>query len=95
MKLKPLRDRVVVKPMKALEKTAGGIILPETSSKETPKTGEIIAVGTGRRSEKGETIALEVKQGDHVFFSEYAGTEVKIEGEKFLIMREEDILAIQ
>ena len=95
MNLKPLRDRVVVKPHKAEEKTAGGIILPETSTKDNPKDGEVIAVGTGRRSDKGESVALEVKQGDSIVFSEYAGTEVKIDGEKYLIMREEDILAIR
>lgn len=95
MQIKPLRDRVIVKPRKAEEKTSGGIILPETNKKERPRDGEVVAIGTGRKTEKGQIVALEVKKGDQVVYNEYAGTEVKIEGEDFLILREEDILAIR
>lgn len=93
MKLKPLGDRVVVKPIEQEETTAGGIVLPDTA-KEKPQRGEVLAVGTGKLLDNGERVPLEVKVGDKVLYAKYAGTEVKIEGETYLIMRESDILAI-
>ncbi|NLN29338.1 MAG: co-chaperone GroES [Firmicutes bacterium] len=93
MKLKPLGDRVVVKPIEQEETTAGGIVLPDTA-KEKPQQGEVLAVGTGKLLDNGERVPLEVKVGDKVLYAKYAGTEVKIEGETYLIMRESDILAI-
>lgn len=94
MELKPLRDRVVVKPREKEEKTKGGIYLPDTASKEKPTEGEVVAVGTGVVNKSGAKIELEVKKGDRVLYSEYAGTEVKISGDRFLILRQEDILAV-
>jgi chaperonin GroES len=94
MNLKPLADRVVIKPKKAEEKTKGGIYLPETATKEKPLLGHVMAVGVGKLAESGKRVAPEVKEGDEVIFSKYAGTEVKIDDEEFLIMREDDILAI-
>ena len=94
MDLKPLRDRVVVKPRERDEKTKSGIYLPETASKDRPTEGEVVAVGPGVVRKNGEKVALEVKQGDRVLYSEYAGTEVKISGEKLLILRQDDILAV-
>jgi len=93
MKIQPLGDRVLVERLEAEAKTAGGIVLPE-SAKEKPKEGKIVAVGEGRKTDDGNLIKLEVKKGDRVIFSSYAGTEVKVKGEEYLIMREEDILAI-
>jgi len=93
MKLKPLADRVVVKPSAAEEKTKGGIILPDTA-KEKPVVGEVVAVGPGKISDDGKKIVPEVKVGDKVLYGKYSGTEVTIEGEEFLIMREADIFAI-
>ena len=93
MKLKPLNDRVVVKRIEEEEKTAGGIIIPDTA-KEKPIQGEILAVGSGKLMEDGNRRPLDVKVGDRVLFSKYAGTEVKVEGEELLIMREDDILAV-
>ncbi|MBC7357782.1 MAG: co-chaperone GroES [Desulfacinum sp.] len=93
MKLKPLNDRVVVKRLEEEERTAGGIIIPDTA-KEKPIQGEIIAVGSGKLMEDGSRRPLDVKEGDRVLFSKYAGTDVKVEGEELLIMREDDILAI-
>ncbi|WP_459891535.1 co-chaperone GroES [Desulfothermus okinawensis] len=93
MKLKPLHDRVLVKRLEEEEKTKGGIIIPDTA-KEKPIKGEIIAVGPGRLTDDGKRIEMSVKVGDKVMFSKYAGTEVKIEGEEYLIMREDDIVAI-
>ncbi len=93
MKLKPLHDRIVVKRMEEEEKTAGGIIIPDTA-KEKPQQGSVVAAGDGRIGENGSRIALEVKVGDRVLFSKYAGTEIKVEGEELLIMREDDILAV-
>ncbi len=93
MKLKPLYDRVVVKKIEMEQKTAGGIILPDTA-KEESKIGEVIAVGEGRLLENGEIRPLKVKEGDKVLFSKYAGNEVKVDGEELLVIREEDILAI-
>ena len=93
MKIKPLADRVVVKPSEAEEKTKGGIIVPDTA-KEKPVWGEVIAVGPGRVSDDGKTIATEVKVGDKVLYGKYSGTEVTIDGEELLIMRESDLFAI-
>lgn len=94
MNLKPLADRVVIQPQKAEEKTKGGIYLPESATKEKPLLGSVVAVGAGKLGDNGQRVACEVKVGDQVIFSKYAGTEVKIEEEKYLIMREDDILAI-
>jgi len=91
-KLKPFGDRVLVKPMSEEEVTKGGIILPDTA-RERPQRGEIIAVGPGRLDEDGKRIAMEVKKGDKVIYSKYAGTEVKLNDEEYLILRESDILA--
>lgn len=91
-KLKPFGDRVLVKPMSEEEVTKGGIILPDTA-RERPQRGEIIAVGPGRLDEDGKRIAMEVKKGDKVIYSKYAGTEVKENDEEYLILRESDILA--
>lgn len=93
MNLAPLHDRVVVKPAEPEEVTKGGIIIPDTA-KEKPMQGEIVAVGTGKITEDGKTIPLQVKVGDKVLYGKYSGTEVTIHGEDFLIMRESDILAI-
>ena len=91
--LKPLRDKVVVERSEAEEKTAGGIVLPDTA-KDKPKEGTIIAVGPGRVLDSGETQAPEVKKGDRVLFSSYAGSEVKLDGKEYLVMSESEILAI-
>ena len=91
-KLKPLADRVLVKPLSEEEVTKGGIILPDTA-KEKPQRGEIIAVGPGRLDEEGKRIAMELKKGDKVLYAKYAGTEVKIDDDEYLILRESDILA--
>jgi chaperonin GroES len=93
MKLRPLHDRVIVKRLEEDEKTAGGIIIPD-SAKEKPQQGKVIAVGKGRILEKGDVVPLAVKENDRILFSKYAGTEVKAGGEDLLIMREDDILAI-
>ena len=93
MKLRPLNDRVVVKRLEEETKTAGGIIIPDTA-KEKPIQGEVLAVGNGKVMEDGSRRALDVKAGDTVLFSKYAGTDIKVEGEELLIMREDDILAI-
>ncbi|HXG37750.1 MAG TPA: co-chaperone GroES [Bacteroidota bacterium] len=93
MQLKPLADRVVVKPSKAEEKTKGGIIVPDTA-KEKPVWGEVIAAGPGRTTEDGKHIPMEVKVGDRVLYGKYSGTEVTIDGEELLIMRESDIFAL-
>lgn len=92
MKIKPLHDRVILKRVAEEEKTKGGIIIPD-SAKEAPAEGKVIAVGSGKK-EDGKLVPLDVKTGDRVLFSKYAGTEIKIEGEEHLIMREEDILGI-
>jgi chaperonin GroES len=91
--LKPLRDKVVVERSEAEERTAGGIVLPDTA-KDKPKQGTVVAVGPGRVLENGEVKALEVKKGDRVLFSSYAGSEVKVDGKEFLVMAESDILAV-
>ena len=93
MQVRPLHDRVLVKRQLEEEKSKGGIIIPDTA-KEKPIQGEIIAVGTGRVAEDGKVRPLEVKKGDKVLFGKYSGTEIKIEGDDFLMMREEDILGI-
>jgi chaperonin GroES len=94
MNLKPLNDRVIVKPKEVVEKSKGGVILPDTASKEKPIEGTVLAVGPGKLNDNGERTALEVKKDDQVIFSKYAGTEIKIEDDSYLILREEDILAI-
>lgn len=91
--LKPLGNRVVVKPIEEEEITAGGIVLPETA-KEKPQKGEVLAVGDGERDDSGKRIPLDVSVGDTVLFAKYAGTEIKVEGDKLLILRETDLLAI-
>src|SRR3978361_1770645 len=93
MKFRPLHDRVVVRRLTAEEKTAGGIIIPGTA-KEKPMEGEIVAVGSGARNERGEIVALDVKQGDRILFGKWSGTEVKIDGEELLIMKESDIMGV-
>ena len=90
---RPLHDRVVVKRVKEEEKTKGGIIIPETAQ-EKPQEGEIVAVGPGARDEDGERIALDVKVGDRILFGKWSGTEVKIDGEDLLIMKESDIMGV-
>ena len=93
MKFRPLHDRVVVRRLDSDEKTAGGIIIPD-SAKEKPMEGKVVAVGPGARNEKGDLIALDVKSGDTVLFGKWSGTEVKINGEDLLIMKESDIMGI-
>lgn len=93
MKIRPLQDRVLVKRVESEEKTKGGIIIPDTA-KEKPIEGKVIAVGAGKIGEDGKQRPLEVKVGDRVLFGKYAGTEVKIDGEEHLILREEDILGV-
>ena len=93
MKLRPLQDRILIQRVKEEEKTKGGIIIPDTA-KEKPIEGKVIATGNGKLSEEGKRIALEVKKGDQILFGKYSGTEVKIEDEEYLIMREDDVLGI-
>ena len=93
MKIRPLQDRIIVKRVQEEEKTKGGIIIPDTA-KEKPIEGKVIAVGNGAIMDDGKVRPLDVKAGDRVLFSKYAGTEIKIEGEEHLIMREEDILGV-
>ncbi|MDJ0386746.1 co-chaperone GroES [Roseomonas sp. E05] len=93
MKFRPLHDRVVVRRVTAEEKTAGGIIIPDTA-KEKPQEGEIVAVGPGARNERGEIVALDVQVGDRVLFGKWSGTEVKISGEDLLIMKESDLMGV-
>ena len=93
MKIKPLADRVVVKPIEEEEVKAGNIIIPDTA-KEKPQEGEVIAVGPGKVSDSGEKVDMEVKVGDRVLYGKYSGTEVTVDGEEYLILRESDILAI-
>ncbi|MDD2604880.1 MAG: co-chaperone GroES [Desulfobacterales bacterium] len=93
MKLKPLNDRILVKRLEEVNTTKGGIIIPD-SAKEKPAEGKVIAVGNGRRGEDGKPIPLEIKQDDRVLFGKYSGTEVKLEGEEYLILREDDVLGI-
>ncbi len=93
MKFRPLHDRVVVRRVEEDQKTAGGIIIPDTA-KEKPQQGEVIAVGPGARDEQGKVVPLDVKPGDRVLFGKWSGTEVKIDGEELLIMKESDILGV-
>ena len=93
LKLKPLADRVIIKPLEAEETTKGGIILPDTA-KEKPIEGTVIAVGPGKVSDDGKTVKPEIKEGDKVLYGKYSGTEVTVDGEEYLIMRESDIFAI-
>ncbi len=93
MKFRPLHDRVIVKRLEGEDKTKGGIIIPDTA-KEKPIEGRVIAVGAGKVLENGTKVPLEVKKGDKVLFGKYAGTEIKIDGEEHLIMREDDIIAV-
>lgn len=93
IKMQPLADRVLVHPIDEKEVKKGGIIIPDTA-KEKPQEGEVVALGTGKTDDKGEKIAFTVKTGDRVLISKYGGTEVKIDGESYLIMREDDILGI-
>ena len=94
LNLKPLGDRLVIKPLEGEEVTPSGIVLPETA-KEKPQKGEVLAVGPGARDEDGKRIVMDVKAGDKVLFAKYAGTEIKIDNEKVLILRESDVLAIE
>ena len=91
--VRPLADRVIVKPIEASESKKGGIIIPDTA-KEKPQEGEVVALGTGKRDDDGKVIPFTVKKGDKVLISKYGGTEIKIEGDMYLIMREDDILGI-
>ena len=93
MKIRPLQDRILVKRIEEEETTAGGIIIPDTA-KEKPMEGKVVAVGRGKLSEDGKLMPLDLKKGDRILFSKYAGTEVKIEGEEHLIMREDDVLGV-
>ncbi|HFB83773.1 co-chaperone GroES [Thermosulfuriphilus ammonigenes] len=93
MKIRPLHDRILVQRIEEEERTKGGIIIPDTA-KEKPIMGKVIAVGDGRVTDSGQKIPMVVKEGDRILFGKYAGTEVKIEGEEYLIMREDDVLAI-
>lgn len=93
MKLRPMQDRIIVKRVEEETKTAGGIFIPETA-KEKPQQGEVVAVGKGKVTEEGKVLPLDVKVGDKVLFGKYSGTEIKLEGEEFLIMREDDILGV-
>ncbi len=93
MKFRPLHDRVVVRRLEGDQKTAGGIIIPDTA-KEKPQEGEVVAVGPGARDESGAIVALDVKAGDRVLFGKWSGTEVKIDGEDLLIMKESDIMGV-
>ena len=93
MKFRPLHDRVVVRRVESEERTAGGIIIPDTA-KEKPQEGEIIAVGPGARDESGKLVPLDVKAGDRILFGKWSGTEVKIDGEELLIMKESDVMGI-
>jgi chaperonin GroES len=93
MKIRPLHDRVIVRRIEEDQKTKGGIIIPDTA-KEKPQMGEVVATGPGKKTEDGKLVPIDVKKGDKVLFTKYAGSDIKIEGEELLIMREEDILGI-
>lgn len=93
MNLRPLQDRIIVKRIEEETKTAGGIFIPD-SAKEKPQRGEIVAVGNGKKTEDGKVIPVDLKAGDKVLFGKYAGTEIKVEGQEYLIMREDDILGV-
>jgi len=93
MKIKPMNDRVLVTRVEEEQKTAGGIIIPDTA-KEKPQEGKVVAVGPGKQDDSGKRVPLEVKKGDRILFSKYAGTEIKIDGKEHIFMREDDILGI-
>jgi chaperonin GroES len=93
MNIRPLHDRIIVERLEEETKTAGGLIIPDTA-KEKPQQGKVIAVGKGKKTEDGKVLPLDVKVGDRVLFGKYAGTEIKIEGKEFLMMREDDILGV-
>lgn len=93
MKIRPLQDRVIVERVEAVEKSAGGLYIPDTA-KEKPQEGKVIAVGKGKHREDGGIIAMDVKSGDRILFSKYAGSDVTLDGKEFIIMREDDILGI-
>jgi chaperonin GroES len=93
MKLRPLHDRLLIRPLDAEEKTAGGIIIPDTA-KEKPMEGEIVAAGSGTKGEDGKVMPLDVKKGDRVLYGKWSGTEVKVDGEDLLIVRESDVMGI-
>ncbi len=93
MKLRPLHDRILVERVEEAEKTKGGIIIPD-SAKEKPAEGKVISVGKGRVGDDGKVVALDIKKGDRILFGKYGGTEVKIDGEEYLIMREDDVLGV-
>lgn len=93
LKIRPLQDRLVVRRLTEQEKTAGGIIIPDTA-KEKPQEGEVLAVGNGKVLENGKVQPLDVKAGDKILFSKYSGTEVKIEGEEYIVIREDDVLGV-
>jgi chaperonin GroES len=93
MNIRPLQDRIIVKRIEEETKTAGGLIIPD-SAKEKPQMGMVIAAGNGKKTEEGKILALDVKVGDKVLFGKYAGTEIKVEGQEYLMMREDDILGV-
>ncbi|MGE5549224.1 MAG: co-chaperone GroES [Bacteroidota bacterium] len=93
MTVQPIADRVLVKPLETEDRSKGGVIIPDTA-KEKPQMGEVMAVGPGKIQENGQRLAPEVKKGDKILYTSYAGTEVKVDGEKYLLMRESDILAV-
>ena len=93
MNVKPMEDRILLKPMEAEQKTAGGIIIPD-NAKEKPQKGEVVAVGPGKTNDKGQKIEMTLKKGDKVLYGKYSGTEITIEGQEYLIVRESDVLAI-
>ena len=93
MKIRPLQDRVIVERVEALEKSSGGLYIPD-SAKEKPQEGKVVAVGKGKRQEDGTLIPMDVKEGDKILFSKYAGSDVTIDGQEFIIMREDDILGV-
>ena len=93
MNVKPMEDRILLKPMEAEQKTAGGIIIPD-NAKEKPQKGEVIAVGPGKINDKGQKIEMTLKKGDKVLYGKYSGTEITVDGQEYLIVRESDVLAI-
>jgi chaperonin GroES len=93
MNIRPLHDRIVIKRIEEKETVKGGIIIPD-SAKEKPQEGEVIAVGHGKKTDKGEVIALDVKVGDRILFGKYSGTEIKLDGEEYLIIREDEVLGV-
>ncbi len=93
MKVRPLHDRILVERIEEEEKTAGGIIIPD-AAKEKPSQGKVIAVGNGKKTDDGKVIPLDVKEGDRILFGKYAGTEIKVEGKEYLMMREDEVFAV-